>query len=140
MYVLTKDEYDDAVMEFSVHIFGPLSDDTCIELEEIQDAVDEGRQEDVREKIKDEMEKEMTFNHPFETVDGRMSTFDHIRPTVLGSIIEHSDNAAIIDSDVRDELQPHSYNARENLAALARGVFYTDVKRDVFDRIRSCLD
>lgn len=138
MNIVTETEYDLAVEEVSHEVFDPLGDDGGFS-DEILDLIEDGQNDAAKERIVDRCIHKSLFSHPFHTGPLSGSTTEAETLSVVhGCIVEHGSR---INSTIEQHAdRPQSTTARNRLGEDALLVFASDVKRDVYRRVRKTVN
>lgn len=141
MKILTESEYEELVTNLSEQVFAPLGSG-AIELEEVEAAIENGNQEEFKERLKTVIGNKILFDHGLG--EGPLDSQDTI---LLASIIEQSESSRNADKYWSDErsfsptdARGRIRNADKVVAEAAAAVLFTDVQGDVYKRIRGITD
>lgn len=136
MRIITKEEFDEAVRQVAGQVFDPFGDGEVHDFSmEIVDLVDEGRQDEAKDRLKRRTYHNVLFKHPFG--DGPL---DDQPPIVHGCLVQHRDGT--LSLDYREEhLSLHRHSAEETVQEMGMAAFYSAVKDEVWSLARAtCSD
>lgn len=136
MQILTKEEYDNAVEAVSTNVFDPMGPNADVS-NDILDLIDDGRQEEARDRLKQRIHDETLFNHTLGE-----GPIDQQKPIVLGAILQHSDCSSRIPTEFLEFMnrKPDRRHPEERLQEAAWGAFWGDVKHHVYKRVRNIVN
>lgn len=141
MHILTKHEYDEMVTETVERVWAPLGDSQDFVFE-IADLVDEGHQDEAREKLRARVHDEVAGAARYLT-DGEVLFLDDLPPVVHGCIVQHGEKP-VLNARRADVAELHGGWRRETpTARLERAAFeqlYVDVRAEVLSRVRSYVN
>lgn len=132
MQILTETEYDDLVDELAGRVFDPMHPDDAVSDVSLRwiEMVEDGKQDAVREKIREELDYVVVFDHGIHD----SGPLGEMEPATAGCIMQHSQRANRVKPDDVD-----GSGAETVTRKMAARVLWEDVQGEVHERVRNSL-